>query len=33
VTSKARFDWHGEVIRFALTHPGLGRILLKGLFG
>ena len=33
VTSKARFDWHGEVIRFALTHPGLGRIFLKGLFG
>ena len=33
VTSKARFDWHGEVIRFALTHPGLGRIFLKSMFG
>lgn len=33
VTSKAHFDWHGDVIFFTLRHPGLGRIFLKGLFG
>jgi flavin-dependent dehydrogenase len=33
VTTKAHFDWHGEVIYFALCHPYLGRIFLKGLFG
>ncbi len=32
VTSKARFDWHKDVIYFALRHPALGRIFLKGLF-
>jgi geranylgeranyl reductase family protein len=32
VTSKARFDWHKDVISFALRHPALGRIFLKGLF-
>ncbi|MGH7770928.1 MAG: geranylgeranyl reductase family protein [Candidatus Binatia bacterium] len=32
VTRKARFDWHREVIYFALRHPALGRIFLKGLF-
>ncbi len=32
VTSKARFDWHRDVIYFALRHPALGRIFLKGLF-
>lgn len=32
VTSKARFDWHTNVIYFALRHPALGRIFLKGLF-
>jgi len=32
VTKKARFDWHKDVIYFALRHPALGRIFLKGLF-
>jgi len=32
VTKNARFDWHKDVISFALRHPALGRILLKGLF-
>lgn len=32
VTRKARFDWHRDVIYFALRHPSLGRIFLKGLF-
>ena len=32
VTNKARFDWHKDVIYFALRHPALGRIFLKGLF-
>jgi len=32
VTKKARFDWHNDVIYFALRHPALGRIFLKGLF-
>ncbi len=32
VTGKARFDWHRDVIYFALRHPALGRIFLKGLF-
>jgi geranylgeranyl reductase family protein len=32
VTRKARFDWHRDVIYFALRHPALGRIFLKGLF-
>ena len=32
VTSKARFDWHKDVIYFALRHPALGRIFLRGLF-
>ena len=32
VTHKARFDWHKDVIYFALRHPALGRIFLKGLF-
>ncbi|MBI2989163.1 MAG: NAD(P)/FAD-dependent oxidoreductase [Deltaproteobacteria bacterium] len=32
VTSKARFDWHKDVIYFALRHPALGRIFFKGLF-
>jgi flavin-dependent dehydrogenase len=32
VTRRARFDWHRDVIRFALRHPALGRIFLKGLF-
>lgn len=32
VTRKARFDWHKDVIYFALRHPALGRIFLKGLF-
>ena len=33
VTSKARFDWHRDVIYFALRHPALGKIFLKRLFG
>jgi flavin-dependent dehydrogenase len=32
INRKARFDWHGEVIHFALCHPALGRIFLNGLF-
>jgi flavin-dependent dehydrogenase len=32
VTHKARFDWHKDVICFALRHPALGRRFLKGLF-
>lgn len=32
VTSKARFDWHKDIISFTLRHPALGRIFLKGLF-
>lgn len=32
VTRRARFDWHRDVIHFALRHPALGRIFLKGLF-
>lgn len=32
VSSKARFDWHRDVIYFALRHPALGRIFLRGLF-
>lgn len=32
VTRKARFDWHKDVIYFALRHPALGRIFLRGLF-
>ncbi len=32
VTRKARFDSHKDVIYFALRHPALGRIFLKGLF-
>lgn len=32
VTKKARFDWHRDVIYFALRHPALGRIFLRGLF-
>jgi len=31
VTSKARFDWHKDVILLALKHPSLGQIFLKGL--
>jgi flavin-dependent dehydrogenase len=31
VTSKARFDWHRDVILLALKHPILGRIFLRGL--
>lgn len=33
VTSKARFDWHRDVIYFALRHPALGKIFLRRLFG
>ncbi len=32
ITKKARFDWHRDVIYFALRHPALGRIFLRGLF-
>lgn len=32
VTKRARFDWHRGVIYFALRHPALGRIFLRGLF-
>ncbi len=32
ITKKARFDWHKDVIYFALRHASLGRIFLKGLF-
>jgi flavin-dependent dehydrogenase len=32
VTKKARFDWHRDVIYFALRHPALARIFLKGVF-
>lgn len=32
VAKKARFDWHIDVIYFALRHPALGRIFLRGLF-
>ncbi len=32
ITKKARFDWHKDVIFFALRHASLGRIFLKGLF-
>lgn len=32
IDKKARFDWHKDVIYFALRHPALGRIFLKGLF-
>jgi geranylgeranyl reductase family protein len=32
ITKKARFDWHKDVIYFALRHTSLGRIFLKGLF-
>jgi len=32
ITKKVRFDWHKDVIYFALRHPALGRIFLKGLF-
>ncbi|MBI4527082.1 MAG: NAD(P)/FAD-dependent oxidoreductase [Deltaproteobacteria bacterium] len=32
VTTRARFDWHRDVISFALRHPALGRIFLRGLF-
>lgn len=31
VASKARFDWHRDVILLALRHPSLGRIFLRGL--
>ena len=32
ITKSARFDWHRDVIYFALRHPALGRIFLKRLF-
>jgi len=32
VTSKARFDWHKDIVHFALRHPDLGKIFLRGLF-
>lgn len=32
ITKKARFDWHKDVIFFALRHPSLGRIFFSGLF-
>lgn len=32
VARRARFDWHKDVILFALRHPALGRIFLRGLF-
>lgn len=32
ITGKARFDWHTDVIYFALRHPALGSLFLKGLF-
>lgn len=32
ITHKARFDWHKDVIYFALRHPALGQIFLRGLF-
>ena len=32
VSRKARFDWHKDVVYFALRHPALGRIFLRGLF-
>lgn len=32
ITKSAHFDWHRDVIYFALRHPALGRIFLKGLF-
>jgi flavin-dependent dehydrogenase len=32
VARKARFDYHRDVIFFALRHPQLGRIFLRGLF-
>lgn len=32
VGQRARFDWHRDVIRFALRHPEMGRIFLRGLF-
>ena len=32
LTKKARFDWHTDVIRFALRHPALGSIFLRGIF-
>lgn len=32
ITKKAHFDWHKDVIYFALRHASLGRIFLKGLF-
>ena len=32
IAQKARFDQHRDVILFALRHPGLGKIFLRGLF-
>lgn len=32
ISNEARFDWHRDVIYFALRHPALARIFLKGLF-
>ena len=32
VTSKARFDWHKDIVHFTLRHPELGKILLRGFF-
>ena len=32
VTSKARFDWHKDIVHFTLRHPELGKIFLRGLF-
>lgn len=32
IESEARFDWHAGVIRFALRHPSLAKIFLRGLF-
>jgi len=32
VTSKARFDWHKDIVHFTLRHPAMGKIFLRGLF-
>jgi flavin-dependent dehydrogenase len=32
IEREARFDWHAGVIRFALRHPSLAKIFLRGLF-
>ena len=33
IREKARFDWHKDVVYFALRHPALGRIFLRRIFG